>query len=52
MRAPRNAGASTADINGNGVFNLFVPASFIGLTVVFQAIEQGSVSNVAGTYIE
>jgi hypothetical protein len=52
MRAPRNAGTSTADINGNGFFNLFVPASFTGLTVVFQAIEQGSVSNVAGTYIE
>jgi len=49
---PRHAATANADMNGNGSFNLYVPASFLGLSVLFQAVEPGRVSNAAGTYIE
>jgi len=49
---PRHAATTNADMNGNGSFSLYVPASFLGLSVLFQAVEPGRVSNAAGTYIE
>ena len=52
MNSPVHAATTNADMNGNGGLNLFVPSNFSGRSVLFQAIEPGSVSNVAGTYIE
>jgi hypothetical protein len=52
MRNPRHAATASADMNGNGGFSLFAPASMSGISVLLQAIQNGKVSNVAGTYIE
>jgi len=52
LRSPQHIATANADINGNGSFNVYLPASYVGLSVLLQALEPGSTSNAAGTYIE
>ena len=52
LRNPRHAATADADMNGNGSFSLYLPANLVGLSVLLQAVEPGSASNTAGTYIE
>ncbi|MGY8758047.1 MAG: hypothetical protein ACKVJZ_01565 [Planctomycetota bacterium] len=52
LRSPQHIATANADINGNGSFNVYLPAGYVGLSVLLQALEPGSTSNAAGTYIE
>lgn len=46
------AGPVVADANGNATLNASVPASIVGRSVWVQAVTFGTVSNVAGTWVE
>lgn len=52
MHNPQHVATTTANSAGSGVFNVFVPASLSGVSVLVQCVQNSNISNVAGTFIE
>ncbi|MFT7516453.1 MAG: hypothetical protein ACI84O_000234 [Myxococcota bacterium] len=50
MHSPRHVATATSDAAGAGTFSLLAPASLSGVSVLFQCLQNGRVSNVAGTF--